>query len=188
MNYAYVNIIITTTWCPSIDFYEMRLRLLTAATNGHTVHPPDDMSFDSDGGMISTGENQRTRRKTCLNATWTDPGMNLGLPGERPATNRPSHGTDLTQSFSSHVTTSYRFYCSKPWLTASSNIDFLQFIIITIMSMGWDLRLRTAATNGLLFLHWVICERGGLWWWYRLSNTPDPTTITGNPTSRDIWE
>jgi hypothetical protein len=116
MNYVYVNIIITTTWCPSIDFYEMRLRLLTAATNGHIVHPPNDMSFDSDGGMISTGENQRTRTKTCLSATWTDPGANSGLPGERPATNRLSHGTALTQSFSSHVTTSYRFYCSKPWL------------------------------------------------------------------------
>jgi hypothetical protein len=41
-----------------------------------------------------------TRRKTCLSATlsttnltWTDPGSNPGLRGERPATNRLSHGT-----------------------------------------------------------------------------------------------
>jgi hypothetical protein len=41
-----------------------------------------------------------TRRKTCpsatlstTNFTWTDPGSNPGLCGERPATNRLSHGT-----------------------------------------------------------------------------------------------
>jgi hypothetical protein len=41
-----------------------------------------------------------TRRKTCpsatlsiTNPTWTDPGSNSGLRGERPATNRLSHGT-----------------------------------------------------------------------------------------------
>jgi hypothetical protein len=44
--------------------------------------------------MILTGENWRTRRKTCTSAissttnpTWTDPGANLGLRGERLATN-----------------------------------------------------------------------------------------------------
>jgi hypothetical protein len=41
-----------------------------------------------------------TRRKTCpsatlstTNLTWTDPESNPGLRGERPATNRLSHGT-----------------------------------------------------------------------------------------------
>jgi hypothetical protein len=41
-----------------------------------------------------------TRRKTSpsatlstTNLTWTDPGSNPGLRGERPATNRLSHGT-----------------------------------------------------------------------------------------------
>jgi len=45
-------------------------------------------------------ENRRTRRKTCpsatlstTNPTWIDPGANPGLRGERPATNRLSHGT-----------------------------------------------------------------------------------------------
>jgi hypothetical protein len=43
-----------------------------------------------------------TRRKTCpsatlssTNLTWTDPGSNPGLRGERPVTNRLSHGTAL---------------------------------------------------------------------------------------------
>jgi hypothetical protein len=60
------------------------------------LHYPDDMSLESDGGMILTGENQRTWRKTCpsatlstTNSTWIDP----GLRGERPATNDLSHGT-----------------------------------------------------------------------------------------------
>jgi hypothetical protein len=41
-----------------------------------------------------------TRRKTCpsatlstTNLTWTDPGSSPGVRGERPATNRLSHGT-----------------------------------------------------------------------------------------------
>jgi hypothetical protein len=46
------------------------------------MHSPDDMSLESDGGMILTGENRRTRRKTCpiatlstTNPTWIDPGV-----------------------------------------------------------------------------------------------------------------
>jgi hypothetical protein len=49
---------------------------------------------------ILTGENRRTRRKTCpsatlstTNPTWIDPGANPGLRGERPATDDLSHGT-----------------------------------------------------------------------------------------------
>jgi hypothetical protein len=45
-------------------------------------------------------EKPTTRRKTCpsatlstTNPTWTDPGSNPGLSGERPASNRLSHGT-----------------------------------------------------------------------------------------------
>jgi hypothetical protein len=50
--------------------------------------------------MILTGENRRTRRKfrpsanmSTTNSTWTDLGANPGLRGERPASNRLSHGT-----------------------------------------------------------------------------------------------
>jgi hypothetical protein len=50
--------------------------------------------------MTLIGENRRTRSETCpsatlstINLTWTDPGLNPGLRGARPATNRLSHGT-----------------------------------------------------------------------------------------------
>jgi hypothetical protein len=50
--------------------------------------------------MKLTGENRSTRRETCpsatlstTNPTWTDSGSNPGLRGEKPATNRLSHGT-----------------------------------------------------------------------------------------------
>jgi hypothetical protein len=50
--------------------------------------------------MKLTGENRSTRRKPrpsatlfTTNPTWTYPGSNPGLRGERPATNRLSHGT-----------------------------------------------------------------------------------------------
>jgi hypothetical protein len=50
--------------------------------------------------MKLTGEKRSTLGKTCpsatlstTNPTWTDPGSNPGLRGERPATNRLSHGT-----------------------------------------------------------------------------------------------
>jgi hypothetical protein len=54
------------------------------------------------GGMILTGENRRTRRKSCLTATlsittqtWTDPGANPGKRGERSAINRLKHSRAL---------------------------------------------------------------------------------------------
>jgi hypothetical protein len=53
--------------------------------------------------MKLTGENRRTRGKTCPSATlsttnpiWTEPGSNPGLRGGRPAANRLSHGTAKT--------------------------------------------------------------------------------------------
>jgi hypothetical protein len=81
--------------------YGVRLCLRTAATNGPIVLPSDYIWVWGSGGMmILTGENRRTRRKTCpsatlstTNPTWFDPAANPGLRGERPATNRLSHGT-----------------------------------------------------------------------------------------------
>jgi hypothetical protein len=56
--------------------------------------------------MKLTEENRSTRGKTCpsatlstTNPTRTDPGSNLGLRGERPATNRLSHDTALITTF-----------------------------------------------------------------------------------------
>jgi hypothetical protein len=55
--------------------------------------------------MKLTGENRSTRGETCpsatlatTNPTWTDPGSNPDLRGERPATNRLSHGTALNRT------------------------------------------------------------------------------------------
>jgi hypothetical protein len=53
----------------------------------------------SNGGMIFAGEtevlgaNLPSATLPTTNPTWIDPGMNPGLRGERPATNRLSHGT-----------------------------------------------------------------------------------------------
>jgi hypothetical protein len=75
----------------------------SAATNVHIVYL-QMMSMENDGGMILTGENRRTLRKTCPSATLSttnptliDPVANRGLRGERPATNHLSHGTALFQ-------------------------------------------------------------------------------------------
>ena len=50
--------------------------------------------------MKLTGENRKTREKSCpsatlskTNPTWTDPGSNPGIRGERSATNGLSIGT-----------------------------------------------------------------------------------------------
>jgi hypothetical protein len=58
------------------------------------------MIIESHCGMIMTGENRRTRRKTCTSATlsttnltWTEPVANPFLCGERPAAYCLSHGT-----------------------------------------------------------------------------------------------
>jgi hypothetical protein len=60
------------------------------------------MSMENHGGMILTGENQITWRKTypsvtmsTTNRTWTDPGMNLDLFNHRLVTNRLSHSTQV---------------------------------------------------------------------------------------------
>jgi hypothetical protein len=92
---CYNNIIIVVD-----DDYGMRLCLWTVVTSGPIVQPPGDyMSVESHGGMILTGENWRTWRKTCPNATlstthlsWTDLGVNPGFHGGRPATNHLSYG------------------------------------------------------------------------------------------------
>jgi hypothetical protein len=60
----------------------------------------------STGGMKLTGENRSTWGNTCpsnilstTNPTWTDPGSIPGLRGERPATNRLSHGTARVKGY-----------------------------------------------------------------------------------------
>jgi hypothetical protein len=49
--------------------------------------------MESHGGMILTGKSKNLERNLfTTNTTWIDPGMNLGLHGERPATNHLSQG------------------------------------------------------------------------------------------------
>jgi hypothetical protein len=91
-----------------IGYYGVKPRIWTTATNGHIVHSPDDMNFESDGVMIYwQGKNWTTRRKTCpsatlstTNPTWIDPGANHGLRCERPATNHLSRSTAPRCTFS----------------------------------------------------------------------------------------
>jgi hypothetical protein len=83
-----------------------RLRLLPPPPGrwgGSTTQAwkPDDMSLDSDCGMILTAETEELG-KTCpsptlstTNPTWIVPGANPGLCGERPATNDLNHGMAL---------------------------------------------------------------------------------------------
>jgi hypothetical protein len=66
--------------------------------------------------MKLTGENRSTWRKTCpsatfstTNPTWTDPGLNLGLHGDRSATNRLSHRTAMNSVL-------LKLAVSKPWI------------------------------------------------------------------------
>jgi hypothetical protein len=75
-----------------IDFDGVRLRLLTAATNGHTVHSPDD-ELKSDGGMILTGENLSQCHFVYHKSHKDYLGANPDFRREMPATNRLSHGT-----------------------------------------------------------------------------------------------
>jgi hypothetical protein len=76
----------------------------------HITHSPDDISLESDGGMILTGENRRAPRKTCPSATlsttnpiWIDRGAKPGLRGERPTTNDLSHVTAQTVALVLHL-------------------------------------------------------------------------------------
>jgi hypothetical protein len=72
------------------------------ASNGPFVYPLE-MIYEwrlSSGGMILTGENRNTSRKTCpratsytINPTRTDLGANPGPRGEKSITNRLTYGT-----------------------------------------------------------------------------------------------
>jgi hypothetical protein len=78
-------------WYPSVDAY---------FTLAYYAFPRWYEFGERRWNDILTGENRRTRRKTCpsatlstTNPTWIEPGANPGLRGERPGTNDLSHGT-----------------------------------------------------------------------------------------------
>jgi hypothetical protein len=53
------------------------------------------------------GENLPSATLSTTNHTWIDPGANPGLRGERPATNRLSHGTARYFTYSSGLNLCY---------------------------------------------------------------------------------
>jgi hypothetical protein len=60
--------------------------------------------------MKLTGKNRSTRGETCPNATlsttnptWTEPGSNPGLRGERPATNCLSHSMAYSKELPAYL-------------------------------------------------------------------------------------
>jgi hypothetical protein len=104
-----------STWCHTRFFWEgprSRCYGRTAALR-LIVQPCDEADWffcfllvmKQTGGMKLTGENRSTRGKIChsatlstTNPTWIDLGLNPGLRGERPATNRLSHGTAMSNT------------------------------------------------------------------------------------------
>jgi hypothetical protein len=70
---------------------------------GQSYRTPHGAMIHVYGAMVEwywQGKTKELGRKTCpsatlstTNPTWIDPGANPGLHGERPATNRLSHGT-----------------------------------------------------------------------------------------------
>jgi hypothetical protein len=76
----------------------MRLYLQTAATHGYFVHTPDDMIMAPRYNKADRGK-PKDSEKTCPSATlsttnliWNNPDANPDLRGDRPTTNRLSHG------------------------------------------------------------------------------------------------
>jgi hypothetical protein len=69
--------------------------------SNRTPHEAVIDEYEANGGMTFAGETEELRENlpsatlSTTNPTWKDPGTNLGLHGERPATNRLSHGTAL---------------------------------------------------------------------------------------------
>jgi hypothetical protein len=85
-------------------------------------------------------------RKTCpsatnftRNPTWTDPGKNQGLRGERPATNHLSHGTAVFVTYIEYSTL-YKFQFLNSVLSQNKWLLVMHIIHISVRSKFYLLK------------------------------------------------
>ena len=114
--------------------------------------------FPSNGAPVEwnwRGKSEVLGEKTCpsatlstTNPTWTDPGSNPGLRGERPATSRLSHGTAQLVFISSQSPSfaalllwgaAYRFSMFQTW-----NLNYTKFNFIFITCVRVHIVIVTA--------------------------------------------
>jgi hypothetical protein len=87
--------------------------------SNRTPHGAVIDEYGANGGMIFAretevlGEHLPSAALSTTNPTSIDPGANPGLRGERPATNRLSHGTALKYRL---LDLKYIYYVLKFWL------------------------------------------------------------------------
>jgi hypothetical protein len=139
------------------------------------IVPPQDasiqiMNMEARRNDTDTENTKRTRRKTCpsatlcaTNPTWTDPGANPGLRGERSATKRLSHGTacfvhQVLCSETGTLNTSWRYVADSQrsqcvaiatiWKRRNreKKIYMVSFLIVVSRMWGTSVRLNTTVT------------------------------------------
>ena len=96
------------------------------------------------GGVLLTRKNRNTSRQTCptatlstTNLTWTDSETNPGLQGERPATNRLTHGRPIkTRLYLSYIKNSVRNSQSTNTVSTPEAISYCSLEIQQII--GYD--------------------------------------------------
>jgi hypothetical protein len=110
----------------------VRLCLWTEVTNVPIVNPPDDIwvwkatvEWYWQGKPMNSGGNCLSATLTTKSPTWTNLGTNLGFHGERPVTNRLSHGTALFIRYS-QLTWFELFGLMISWNPSSSHKCWIQ--------------------------------------------------------------
>jgi hypothetical protein len=114
--------------------------------------------------MKLAGETWSTRGKTCpsatlstTNPTMTDPGSNPRLRGDRPATNRLSHGTEhlsITYCLLLSNTVLINFISDTPSLLSSPG--FYEFLVTQRTAVGiWYLCTNRQVLDGTLYIKFL---------------------------------
>jgi hypothetical protein len=151
--------------------------------------PPCDicMRRESQGAMILTGENRRTRRKACpsatlytKNPTWTDPGANKGLHRERSETNRLSHGTAVTLNLLLSMLTLLYSYSSFLRRYFYISIAAFPFSVLPETRTNTTCCYEGASSCGCVAVSLTSFMRA----W---EPSPPPTSVTPLPSKLMIW-